>query len=91
MEINITEHSKKRAKLRFGLSSKKLKKLAVMSLSEGIDVFSDPILRPFFLKKVIKHPETSGIYYYQGILFFFSDDYLTTVYPLSYVNEYVKE
>lgn len=89
--INLTKHSILRAKERFNLSVKELKRLAIESLSEGNDVFADPVLRPFFLNKIKKFPDTSGIYYHEGILFFFSDDYLTTVYPISFLNEYQGE
>lgn len=89
--IELTYHAIVRAKKRLNLNHRDLKKKATLSITDGVDVFADPVFRPIFLKKIEKHPETSGIYYFEGIFFFFSDNFLTTVYPLSYLNEYKQE
>jgi len=90
MGIKLTSHSIQRAKERFKLLPSELRRLAEESLDKGSDVFSDDFFRPIFLKKVKNHENTSGIYYYEGIFFIFVDDFLTTVYPISFLSEYYK-
>lgn len=90
MGIKLTLHSIERARERFNLRPSELKRLAEESLDQGSDVFSDEFLRPIFLRKIKNYENTSGIYYHQGIFFIFVDDFLATVYPISFLSEYQK-
>ena len=90
MTVKLTTHSIQRAKERFNLSQKVLRQYAHEALEQGVDVFSDPHLRPIFMNKIKNHPETGGIYYFQGMFFVYIDDSLATIYPLSFIDGYQK-
>ena len=91
MKIKLTRHAISRAKERFNLNEIQVRSYSVRAITEGLDVLDDPHLKPLFLRKAQNHENTSGIYYFEGMFFVYSDDYLVTIYPLSYIHEFVPE
>lgn len=63
-----------------------LLKCADLSLTEGVNFLEDPVLRKMLMPKAKKH-EASGIYLYDGMLFFFKDNVVVTVYPIGWLGE----
>lgn len=85
MEIKLTYHAIQRGKERLGLKAKTLKEHALKSLTEeGMDALADETLRPYLIKRAKKH-DCSGIYLYRNGVFIFKDEYLVTVYPISWI------
>lgn len=88
--VKISEHARQRAYERFNMDASQLKFYSNKALDEGIDVFQDEALREMFLEKS-ENKNPSGIYLFEGVCYVFSDDVLVTVYPLSFVNEYISK
>lgn len=84
MKIELTLHAIQRGKERLGLNARELRDHALKSLTEGTDALSDETLRPYLIRRALRH-ESSGIYLYRNGVFIFKDQYLVTVYPISWI------
>ena len=85
--IIVTTHAKERGRERFHLSAEELATLAALSLDseDSIDVLHDPTLRPLAINSALRH-DASGMYSFRGIVFIFRNQYLVTVYPVSWLG-----
>lgn len=79
--IHLTYHAVERAMQRFSWDKDKLYEKALSSLSEGIFVLHDEVLREIFL---VNCQYKGGLpYAYEGVVFVFDEDRLITVYPIT--------
>ena len=80
-KIQLSFHSKERAKERMSWSSGKLRKEASQALNNGIIASDDPFLKEIYKRNLSC---SNGVpYYYNGIIYVFVGSLLVTVYPLS--------
>lgn len=83
-DIYITKHAEFRAKERFSMNFQTLCQEAWDSLDQGIDALGDPTLRDMIYYKAV-NSDVSGVYAHKGVLYFFKDECLVTLYPISWI------
>ena len=83
--VIISRHAQLRALQRTQITCHRaLGSMAVRSLSEGIDILGDPVLRELALKRAVRHGD-HGLYAIEGIVFVFKEDTVVTVFPISWL------
>jgi hypothetical protein len=86
--ILITRHAQERAAERTVIaSSEELADKAFRSLTEGIDVLADPILRELAIKNALMN-ENDGLYCLEGVVFVYKEATVVTVYPVAWLANY---
>jgi hypothetical protein len=84
----ITSHAQERAQERTSIvGPNELAECASLALTEGIDAWADPTLREM-LEPRVRNYNCSGVYVYEGVAYFFSEDALTTVMPIAWLAIY---
>lgn len=85
-DIKISQHAIERYVERFSrVDLNRLRQLAYLSIVNGINATFDETIRPMIIDKCRRHG-ASGAYMYENAIFFFKDDVLVTVYPISWIG-----
>jgi len=85
-DIRLSIHAQERARERLGVTNfSELAVKAHLSLTEGIDALADPTLREQCYSRMQRHG-SSGMYVFEGIVFIFKDETVTTIYPVAWLG-----
>lgn len=86
-DINVTRHAVERFNERIRKAGRtEIQKLAFKALNEGIVATLDETIRPMILTRCERY--NSVAYMFEGAVYIFIDETLTTIYPISWLAEY---